>query len=224
MGFFDRNRSELADRGLDPARLPPGQYLTDRFPVLHVGDVPEYAPGEWSLTVFGLVDTPFTLTLDELREMPSVTLTFDIHCVTKWSKFDTTWTGVRVSDLFERAGVQTEATHVMEHAEFGYTTNLPIADITTDEAIVAYAYEGEDIEPIHGGPVRIVVPHVYFWKSAKWVRGLELRNADAPGFWERNGYHMYGDPFRRAAFLGRLLRRVRLGPNAGPRPPSGRDL
>ena len=195
MGFFDRNRKELLERGLDPARLPPGQYLTDRFPVLHVGDVPTYAPGEWNLTVTGLVDAPFTIDLDELKAMEPVTLTFDIHCVTKWSKFDTTWTGVRVRDLFARAGVQAGATHVVEHAEYGYTTNLPLADITTDEAIVAYAFEGEDIEPIHGGPVRIVVPHLYFWKSAKWVRALEVRDSDQAGFWERNGYHMYGDPF-----------------------------
>ena len=133
--------------------------------------------------------------------MPSVTPTFDIHCVTKWCKFDTTWTGVRVRDLFERAGVQPEATHVMEHAEFGYTTNLPLADITTDDAIVAYAFEGEDrSRPIHGGPVRIVVPHLYFWKSAKWVRGSSCVAGDAPGFWERNGYHMYGDPFREQRF------------------------
>ncbi len=196
MGFFDRNRQQLAQKGYDPSRLPPGQYLTDRFPVLHVGDVPEYQPGDWNLRVFGLVDTPFELTLDELKELPSVSLTFDIHCVTKWSKFDTTWKGVRVRDLFERAGVHTGATHVMEHAEFGYTTNVPLADITTDEAMVAYAFEGEEIEAIHGGPVRIVIPHLYFWKSAKWVRGLELRSVDAPGFWERNGYSMYGDPFK----------------------------
>ena len=202
MGFFDRNRKELIARGLDPDRLPPGQYLTDRFPVLHVGDVPTYAPGEWNLTVFGLVDEPFTLTLDELKALPSVTFTTDIHCVTKWSKFDTSWTGVRVRDLLERAGVQPDATHVMEHAEYGYTTNLPLADITTDEAIVAYAYDGEEIEAIHGGPVRIVVPHLYFWKSAKWVRGLELRQGDAPGFWERNGYNMYGDPFKEQRFWG----------------------
>ena len=195
MGFFDRNRKELRERGLDPARLPPGQYLTDRFPVLHVGDVPTYSPGEWNLTVTGLVDAPFTIDLDGLKAMEPVTLTFDIHCVTKWSKFDTTWTGVRVRDLFARADVQAGATHVVEHAEYGYTTNLPLADITTDEAIVAYAFEGEDIEPIHGGPVRIVVPHLYFWKSAKWVRALELRDTDQAGFWERNGYHMYGDPF-----------------------------
>ena len=196
MGFFERNRKELRDKGIDPARLPPGQYLTDRFPVLHVGEVPTFEPGEWSLSVFGMVDQPFTVTLDELKQMPFVTPTFDIHCVTKWSKFDTTWTGVRVRDLFERAGVQAGATHVMEHAEFGYTTNIPLADVSTDEAIIAYAFEGDDIEPIHGGPVRIVVPHLYFWKSAKWVRGLELRDRDAPGFWENNGYSMYGDPFK----------------------------
>ena len=110
MGFFERNRKELRDKGIDPARLPPGQYLTDRFPVLHVGEVPTFEPGEWSLSVFGMVDQPFTVTLDELKQMPSVTPTFDIHCVTKWSKFDTTWTGVRVRDLFERAGVQAGAT------------------------------------------------------------------------------------------------------------------
>lgn len=195
MGFFDRNRKELVEKGYDPARLPPGQYLTERFPVLHVGDVPTYAPGEWNLSVFGLVDRQVTLTLEELRALPSVTPTFDIHCVTKWSKFDTSWTGVRVRDVLDLAGVQTAATHVIEHAEYGYTTNVPLADITTDEAIIAFAYEGEDIEPIHGGPVRIVIPHLYFWKSAKWVRGLELRSGDDPGFWERNGYHMYGDPF-----------------------------
>ena len=199
-GFFERNRRDIAERGLDAQRLPPGQYLTDRFPVLHVGDVPVYEPGQWNLSIFGMVDSPLTLTLDDLRSLPSVTSTFDIHCVTKWSKFDTTWTGVRVRDIFDMAGVQSGATHVMEHAEFGYTTNVPLADITTDDALVAYAYEGEDITPEHGGPVRIVIPHLYFWKSAKWLRGLELRDRDAPGFWERNGYHMYADPFREQRF------------------------
>ena len=109
---------------------------------------------------------------------------------------------MRVRDLLERAGVREGATHVVEHAEYGYTTNLPLADITTDEAIVAYAFEGEDIEPIHGGPVRIVVPHLYFWKSAKWVRSLEVLDRDVAGFWERNGYHMYGDPFREQRHWG----------------------
>jgi DMSO/TMAO reductase YedYZ molybdopterin-dependent catalytic subunit len=202
VSFFERNRADLAKKGIDPARLPPGQYLTERFPVLHVGDVPDYEPGQWDLTIGGLVEEPFSIGLDELRELPSVSLTFDIHCVTKWSKFDTTWRGVLVRDLFERARVRPAATHVIEHAEFGYTTNVPIADITTDQAIVAYEYEGEPIEPIHGGPVRIVVPHLYFWKSAKWVRELELVDADSPGFWERNGYHMYGDPFREQRHWG----------------------
>jgi DMSO/TMAO reductase YedYZ molybdopterin-dependent catalytic subunit len=189
MSFFERNRQELKAKGFDQSRLPPGQYLTDRFPVLHVGDIPSYAPGEWNLSVGGLVESPFVLGLDELKALPSVTLTYDIHCVTKWSKFDTTWTGVRVRDLFAMAGVKPEATHVMEHAEFGYTTNVPLA-----------AFEGEEITAEHGGPVRIVIPHLYFWKSAKWVRGLELRSSDAPGFWERNGYHMYADPFREQRF------------------------
>ena len=202
MGFFDRNRQELVDKGFDPSRLPPGQYLTDRFPVLHVGDVPTYAPGQWSLTINGLVDREVTLGLDELKALPSVDLTFDVHCVTKWSKFDTTWTGVLVRDLFAMAGVKSSATHVMEHAEFGYTTNVPLPDITTDQAIIAYAYEGEEIEPIHGGPVRVVIPHLYFWKSAKWVRTLELRAGDAPGFWEQNGYNMYGDPFKEQRYWG----------------------
>jgi DMSO/TMAO reductase YedYZ molybdopterin-dependent catalytic subunit len=203
VGFFDRNRQNIIDKGIDPSRLPSGQYLTERFPVLHVGDVPKYAPGAWNLSITGLVDRPFTINEVELRAMPSVEILRDIHCVTKWSKFDTTWRGVRVRDLFEQAGVQANATHVMEHAEYGYTTNLPLADITGDDAIVAYNYGGEDIDAEHGGPVRIVVPHLYFWKSAKWVRTLELRSSDAPGFWEQNGYHMYGDPFKEQRYSRR---------------------
>jgi len=195
MGFFDRNRQEVAEQGFDPNRLPPGQYLTDRFPVLHVGDVPTYAPGEWNLTVNGLVDKPFTLTFEELTALPSVTLTTDIHCVTKWSKFDTVWRGVKLKDLLDIAGIQPDATHVMGHAEYGYTANLPMEDALRDESMVVWEYEGEAIEPIHGGPVRLLVPNLYFWKSPKWLRGIELMNADKPGFWERNGYHMYGDPF-----------------------------
>ena len=195
MGFFDRNRQEVAEQGFDPNRLPPGQYLTERFPVLHVGDVPTYAPGEWNLTVNGLVDKPFTLTFEELTALPSVTLTTDIHCVTKWSKFDTVWRGVKLKNLLDMAGIQPDATHVMGHAEYGYTANLPMEDALRDESMVVWEYEGEAIEPIHGGPVRLLVPNLYFWKSPKWLRGIELMNADKPGFWERNGYHMYGDPF-----------------------------
>ena len=202
MGFFDRNREQLANKGIDDARLPPGQYLTERFPVLHVGDVPTYEPGQWDLKIFGLVDKPFTINLDELKSMPAVTLLTDIHCVTKWSKFDTTWKGVRVRDLFERAGMQKDAGYIMGHAEHGYTANLPLGDVLLDESLVVYEYEGEEIEPIHGGPVRLLVPHLYFWKSPKWLRGLELRATDAPGFWEQNGYNMYGDPFLEQRFWG----------------------
>jgi DMSO/TMAO reductase YedYZ molybdopterin-dependent catalytic subunit len=195
MGFFDRNRKEVEEQGYDPNRLPPGQYLTDRFPVLHVGDVPTYAPGEWNLVVGGLVDNSFTLTFEELTALPSVTLTTDIHCVTKWSKFDTVWRGVKLKDLLDTAGIQSDATHVMGVAEYGYTANLPLEDALRDESMVVWEYDGEPIEPIHGGPVRLLVPNLYFWKSPKWLRGIELMNADKPGFWERNGYHMYGDPF-----------------------------
>ena len=202
MGFFDRNREQLVNKGIDDARLPPGQYLTERFPVLHVGDVPTYAPGDWDLKIFGLVDKPFTINLDELKGMPTVTLLTDIHCVTKWSKFDTTWKGVRVRDLFERAGMQAGAAYIMGHAEHGYTANLPLGDVLLDESLVVYEYEGEEIEPIHGGPVRLLVPHLYFWKSPKWLRGLELRATDVPGFWEQNGYNMYGDPFLEQRFWG----------------------
>jgi DMSO/TMAO reductase YedYZ molybdopterin-dependent catalytic subunit len=202
MGFFDRNRKEVEEKGYDPSRLPPGQYLTERFPVLHVGDVPTYAPGEWNLTIGGMVNSPFTLTFEELTALPSVTLTTDIHCVTKWSKFDTVWRGVKVKDLLDRAGIQDGATHVMGHAEYGYTANLPLEDALRDESMVVWEYEGEPIESIHGGPVRLLVPNLYFWKSPKWLRGIEVMNADKPGFWERNGYHMYGDPFREQRHWG----------------------
>ena len=164
--------------------------------------MPTYKPGEWSLTVDGLVEKPFTISFEELRAMPATKLTTDIHCVTKWSKFDTTWTGVRVRDLFDRAKISDKATHVMGHAEYGYTANLPLADIMRDDSLVVYAYEGEDIDPIHGGPVRLLIPQLYFWKSPKWLRRLELISGDAPGFWEENGYHMYGDPFLEQRFWG----------------------
>lgn len=202
MGFFERNRDDVVAAGYDPSRLPPGQYLTDRFPVLHVGDVPEYAPGEWNMRIFGEVESEFALTFEELTALPSVEVTTDIHCVTKWSKFDTTWRGVRVRDLFERAGLRPTATHFVGHAEYGYTANLPLADVLRDDALVVWEYEGEAIEPIHGGPVRLLVPHLYFWKSPKWLRGIEARAGDIAGFWERNGYHMYGDPFREQRFWG----------------------
>jgi len=199
MGFFERNRSSLAERGIDPARLPPGQYFTERFPVLHVGDVPRYAPdrSDWSLTVDGLVGEPRTFRWEDLLALPATEIVTDIHCVTKWSKFDTRWRGARVRDVLDACGgAQLGATHILETAEHGYTTNLPLADVFGDDALVAYEFDGDPIEPEHGGPVRLVVPHLYFWKSAKWLRRIDLLDHDQPGFWERNGYHDYGDPFR----------------------------
>ncbi len=199
MGFFERNRSSLAERGIDPARLPPGQYFTERFPVLHVGDVPEYAPdrSDWSLTIGGLVGEERTFDWDELLAFPATEVVTDIHCVTKWSKFDTHWRGARIRDVLDACGgPQAGATHVLETAEHGYTTNLPLADVLGDDALVAYEFDGAPIEPVHGGPVRLVVPHLYFWKSAKWLRRIDLLDHDELGFWERNGYHAYGDPFR----------------------------
>ena len=199
MSFFQRNRASLAEKGIDPARLPPGQYFTDRFPVLHVGDVPSYAAdgSDWSLTVGGLVAAPRTFTWDDLMALPAVDVVTDIHCVTKWSKFDTPWRGVRVRDvLAECGGALSAATHILETAEHGYTTNLPLADVLGDDALIAFEFDAAPIEPVHGGPVRLLVPHLYFWKSAKWLRQIDLLDHDEPGFWERNGYHDYGDPFK----------------------------
>jgi DMSO/TMAO reductase YedYZ molybdopterin-dependent catalytic subunit len=197
VGFFDRNRKALAARGIDPARLPPGQYTTERFPVLHVGAVPDYAPdlSDWDLRIFGAVEHPYVLSWAELLALPAVEVTQDIHCVTKWTMLDTVWKGVPVRDLLDRAGVSAAAAHVVEHAEGGYTTNVPLADIA-DTGMVAYELGGEPLEPDHGYPARVVIPHLYFWKSAKWLRGLEVSVLDRPGFWEVNGYHNYADPFR----------------------------
>ncbi len=200
MSFFQRNRRELESRGIDPARLPPGQYHTDRFPVLHVGDVPTYDMSTWTLEIFGNVERPVTLTWDELRALPAVEITTDLHCVTKWSKFDTVWKGVRLRDLFDLAGMLPDTLHLIEHAEYGYTSNVPIADALGDNCLLAYAYDGKPLEGEHGFPARTLIPKLYLWKSVKWVRSLELSLTDKPGFWEVRGYHNYGDPFREQRF------------------------
>jgi DMSO/TMAO reductase YedYZ molybdopterin-dependent catalytic subunit len=203
VGFFDRNRKQLEEKGIDPARLPPGQYFTDRFPVLHVGDVPSYPDrSTWAMVIGGEVEEQVVLTWEQLLAMPAVELTFDIHCVTKWSKLDTTWKGVKVTDLLALARPLPTATHLLSHAEYGYTANTPLADATVDNAIVAYEFDGQPLEPVHGYPARLIIPHLYFWKSTKWLRGLELLDHDQAGFWEQNGYHMYGDPFREQRFWG----------------------
>jgi DMSO/TMAO reductase YedYZ molybdopterin-dependent catalytic subunit len=181
-------------RDVDPTRVPPGQYVTPDFPVLSAGPTPRVTLDEWSFMVDGAVDEAVSWTWEELLALPAETFTVDIHCVTKWSKLDTTWTGVSLDVLLE--GVGTAADHVTAWCDGGYTTNLPLEDLTDGRAWVAYRYGGEPLEPEHGGPARLLVPHLYFWKSAKWVRGLTLTELDEPGFWESVGYHNYGDPWK----------------------------
>ena len=193
---FQGRRSE------ERRRLPPGQYLERDFPVLHIGPTPEIRPPDWSFSVAGLVERPRTWDLAALQALPQETPTKDIHCVTKWSKLDTTWRGVSVDALLDAAGPAAGARHVAISAWDGYTTNLPLADLTGGRAWLAWEFEGEPLEAEHGGPVRLVVPHLYFWKSAKWVKGFELLAEDRPGFWEAGGYHNYGDPWQEQRYHG----------------------
>ncbi|MER7245549.1 sulfite oxidase-like oxidoreductase [Kribbella sp. NPDC000426] len=186
--------------GGDASRLPPGQHLTADFPVLSAGPTPSVRLESWDFTIRGAVGKPVSWTWEELRALPSETFAADIHCVTKWSKLDTTWTGVRVDTLLE--ATSTAAGYVTAYCDGGYTTNLPLADLQGGQAWVVYEYAGRPLAPEHGGPARLLVPHLYFWKSAKWVRGLELRDVDEPGFWEMYGYHNYGDPWREQRYSG----------------------
>jgi DMSO/TMAO reductase YedYZ molybdopterin-dependent catalytic subunit len=185
---------------VDPGRVPPGQYVTRDFPVLSAGPTPRTPLDEWSLTINGAVEEPVSWPWEEFVALPRETVTVDIHCVTKWSKLDSTWTGVSVDTLLE--GVETDAGYVTAWCDGGYTTNLPLEDLTGGRAWIAYEYGGEPLAPEHGGPARLLVPHLYFWKSAKWVRGLELREHDEPGFWEAYGYHNYGDPWKEQRYGG----------------------
>ncbi|HYF10650.1 MAG TPA: sulfite oxidase-like oxidoreductase [Candidatus Paceibacterota bacterium] len=182
-------------RGRDK-RLPPGQYETRDFPVLSLGPTPEVSTDEWKLEISGLVDHPLTFSWEEFLTLPIEEVKKDIHCVTKWSKFDTQWEGVSLDELMRRAGVSERATHLIAHSHDGYSTNLPIEDVTGGKAWVAVRYEGEEIAAEHGGPARLLVPHLYFWKSAKWLKKLEFVDHDIPGFWEVRGYHNYGDPWQ----------------------------
>ncbi|HEX4538689.1 MAG TPA: sulfite oxidase-like oxidoreductase [Acidimicrobiales bacterium] len=188
-GFRGRRR-----RDVDPSRLPPGQYVVNDFPVLSAGPTPNVALDGWSFTIDGAVDERRSWGWEELLALPSETVTVDIHCVTKWSKLGTAWTGVSLDVLLEE--VETSAEFVTARSEGGYTSNLPLADVTGGQAWIAYRFDGEALEPEHGGPARLLVPHLYFWKSAKWIRGLTLMDEDEPGFWESLGYHNYGDPWR----------------------------
>jgi len=194
-GFFGRRQ-----RSEETQRLPPGQYLVTTFPVLSAGPTPHTPLEQWDFTIVGEVNQLRRWTWAEFQQLPHETITTDIHCVTKWSKLDTSWTGVSLDTLLE--GIQTSASYILAFSDGGYTTNLPLADLTGGKAWIAYEYAGKPLEPEHGGPARLLVPHLYFWKSAKWVRGLRLLAKDEPGFWESLGYNNYGDPWKEERYAG----------------------
>ena len=199
-GFVGRRRQGAAGDVRD--RIPPGQYLTTDFPVLSAGPTPRTPLDRWSFTVEGLVREPVTWTWDEFMTLPNREWVVDISCVTKWTKLDTRWRGVGVDTLLEAVELDGGAQFVTAHSYGGYTTNLPLPDVLNGQAFVAYEYDGAPLEPVHGGPARLVVPHLYFWKSAKWIRGLTLMADDRPGFWESLGYHNRGDPWREERYSG----------------------
>ena len=194
-GFLGRRRPVA-----DPSRLPPGQYLETGFPVLSAGPTPHTPLDEWNFLISGEVDEPVSWPWKDFLELPAESVTVDIHCVTKWSKFDTKWKGVSVDTLFER--INSEAAYVTAWSDGGYTTNLPREHVSDGKAWVAYEYDGQPLHPEHGGPARLLVPHLYFWKSAKWVRGLTFTRQDEPGFWENYGYHNLGDPWLEQRYQG----------------------
>ncbi len=191
-----RGRRQAEKLGIDPNRVPPGQYLTEGFPVLTVGPDPDYDLASWDFQVFGEVGDELQLSWDELMAMPQTDVTVDIHCVTRWSKLDTVWRGVRVRDVLERAGAKPAGRFLMAYSDGGYTTNLPVDAVLDDEVLLAHTYDGQPLAHEHGGPLRLVVPKRYFWKSAKFLRRLELMSEDRMGFWELNGYHNDADPWK----------------------------
>lgn len=191
-----RGRRQAEKLGIDPSRVPSGQYLTEKFPVLTVGRNPRFDLADWELRVDGEVESPLALSWEELKGLPQAEVTVDIHCVTRWSKLDTVWRGVRVRDLLERVAPTDRGTHLMAHCDGGYTTNLTLDTVMADEVLVAHTYAGKPLEPDHGAPLRLLVPKRYFWKSAKFLRRLEVMSGDRMGFWELNGYHNDADPWQ----------------------------
>ncbi|QNE46056.1 sulfite oxidase-like oxidoreductase [Glaciihabitans sp. INWT7] len=185
-GFTGRSREHNPE-------LPPGQYLTADFPVLSAGPTPDIDTADWQFGIRKDDATLHTWTWDELHALPIEDIDTDIHCVTRWSKFGTSWRGVSLDTLF--AGVEPSDEYVMAHSYGGYTTNVPLEDLLGGKAWIAFEFDGEPLDPEHGGPARLLIPHLYFWKSAKWIRSLEMMPSDEPGFWEQNGYNMYGDPW-----------------------------
>ena len=184
------------------SRVPPGQRVVKEWPVLHAGEVPHVDLSRWELRVFGRVENPLRLNWEAFQKLPRVQVKSDIHCVTRWSRLDNLWEGVPFRAIVERARPMPDARYVMVHAEQGFTTNVPLEDLLRDDVLLATHHDGQPLTPEHGWPVRLVVPHLYFWKSAKWVTGLEFMREDRPGFWEQLGYHMYGDPWKEQRYWG----------------------
>jgi DMSO/TMAO reductase YedYZ molybdopterin-dependent catalytic subunit len=195
-------RKKLEQEMRDAGRLPPGQSLTLKWPVLHAGSVPRFDPARWDFVVGGLVEKPMRFSWEEFNKLPQREFVSDFHCVTRWSRFDNRWKGVSVSEVLKLTGVKPEAHFVMVNAEQGYTANLPLADFAGPNSLFAFLHDGEPLTAEHGYPVRLIVPNLYAWKSVKWVRGFDLLPVDQPGFWEQNGYNMYGDPFKEQRYSG----------------------
>ena len=198
-GFFGKRRDPEAQA---EGRIPPGQHVVDDWPVLSAGPTPHTPLDRWTFGIEGLVEEPVRWTWDEFQALPAQEWVADIHCVTKWSKLGTTWTGVSLDTLLDHVELDPRATFVTAYCDGGYTANVPLAELTGDQAFVAYEFDGAPLAPVHGGPARLVVPHLYFWKSAKWVRGLRLMEKDKPGFWESLGYNNHGDPWKEERYSG----------------------
>jgi DMSO/TMAO reductase YedYZ molybdopterin-dependent catalytic subunit len=194
--FRSKAEEKVREAGYDPARLPPGQYLTEKWPVLHAGEVPDIDLATWTFSVFGEVEEPLELTWEQFRELPRTEHMQDIHCVTRWSRFDATFGGVHWRDVAPLVRPKPSARFAIAHAEAGFTTNVPLASLEDDLALLATEADGEALTPEHGAPLRLVIPGKYFWKSAKWLRAIELSAVDEPGFWERYGYHNDADPWK----------------------------
>ncbi len=180
----------------EEGRLPPGQSLTLDFPVLHAGDIPQFDPAAWDMRAFGLVEQSLRWNWQEFQSLPTMQITTDIHCVTRWSKFDMLWEGVRFRDFAALVGVKPEAKFVIAHCDGGHSANLPLEVMYSDDVLLAYKFDGQYLAPEHGFPLRTLVPQRYFWKSAKWLRAIEFSSIDKPGFWEQRGYHNDGDPWK----------------------------
>src|SRR5581483_412612 len=191
---LERLRGRIGEA--ERARVPPGQFVTNGWPVLHYGAVPRFDPRTWTFRVWGLVENPIELSYDEFRQLPTVEVVADIHCVTRWSKLGMVWEGVPARYLLDLVRPKPEARFVIAHAEHGFTANLPLEAIDDEDVLLAHRADGHDLTPEHGWPLRLVVPKRYFWKSAKWLRGLELTAEDHPGFWEQNGYNNNADPWK----------------------------